>query len=124
MTTGQRLDRVRTAIAAEGWALLPLRLLVGFGFAAHGYAKLVRGPAAFGDVLAAIGIPALVPTAWVTSVLEFVGGISVMLGAAVVPLSVPFAGLAALALGRPSSLSVDRWIENRRRSRQARGGTE
>jgi len=164
MTIVQRFARVRTKIAAGGWALLPLRLLVGFGFAAHGYAKLARGPAAFGDVLAAIGIPAPVPTAWVTSVLELAGGISIMLGAAVVPLGVPFViimvtamfgvharygfssvrlksvsaagavfgpvgyevnllyitALIALALAGSGPLSIDRWIESRKRARPAR----
>jgi hypothetical protein len=28
---------------------LPLRLVIGFGFAAHGYAKLSRGPENFDD---------------------------------------------------------------------------
>lgn len=56
MTLWPRLVRIRGTIAAGGWALLPLRLLVGYGFAAHGYAKLVRGPAAFADILAAIGV--------------------------------------------------------------------
>lgn len=159
MMLRRRLTQARSAIAAGGWALLPLRLLVGYGFAAHGYAKLARGPAAFADVLAAIGIPAALPTAWVTSLLELAGGICIMLGAAVAPLAVPFAiimltamfgvharygfssvrlksfspagavfgpvgfevnllyltALIALALGRPTPLSVDRWIENRRR---------
>jgi putative oxidoreductase len=73
----------------QTWAVLPLRLMVGFGFAAHGYAKLSRGPAAFGAILTAIGVPAPVFMAWVTSLLEFFGGVSVMIGAFVVPLSVP-----------------------------------
>ena len=46
MTLMHRLAQARTALAAGGWALLPLRLLVGYGFTAHGYAKLARGPAA------------------------------------------------------------------------------
>jgi uncharacterized membrane protein YphA (DoxX/SURF4 family) len=29
------------------WAAIPLRLIVGYGFMAHGYAKIVRGPAYF-----------------------------------------------------------------------------
>jgi putative oxidoreductase len=162
MMVGQRVARARRAIADGGWALLPVRLLVGYGFAAHGYAKLARGPAAFADILAAIGIPGALPAAWITSVLELVGGISIMVGAAVVPLTVPFViimltamfgvharygfssvrlksvsaagavfgpvgyevnllyitALAALALGRSTPLSVDRWIANRRRARQ------
>jgi putative oxidoreductase len=76
-------------LSKQGWAVLPLRLMVGFGFAAHGYAKLSRGPAAFGKILAAIGVPAPVLMAWITSLLEFFGGVSVMIGAFVFPLSVP-----------------------------------
>jgi len=30
-------------LATERWALVPLRLLIGFGFAAHDFAKLTRG---------------------------------------------------------------------------------
>ena len=73
----------------QGWAMLPLRLMIGFGFAAHGYAKLSRGPAGFGRILAAIGVPAPALMAWITSLLEFFGGVGIMIGALVVPLSVP-----------------------------------
>jgi putative oxidoreductase len=162
MTFWHRLERARGAFAAGGWALLPLRLLVGYGFAAHGYAKLARGPAAFAEILAAIGIPGALPTAWITALLELVGGVAIMFGAAVLPLAIPFViimltamfgvharygfssvrlksvsatgavfgpvgfevnllyitGLIALALGGSTPLSVDRWIENRRRSAQ------
>ena len=75
----------------KGWALLPLRLLIGFGFAAHGYAKLSRGPESFGAVLASIGVPQPQLMAWATSLLEFLGGMSLMAGAFVVPLSLPLA---------------------------------
>jgi putative oxidoreductase len=76
-------------ILAKGWALLPLRLMVGFGFAAHGYAKLSRGPESFAGILRSLGVPEPHLMAWVTSLLEFLGGISVMAGAFVVPLSLP-----------------------------------
>jgi putative oxidoreductase len=76
-------------MSGQGWAVLPLRLMIGFGFAAHGYAKLSRGPASFGKILAAIGVPAPLFMAWVTSLLEFFGGVCIMIGALVVPLSVP-----------------------------------
>jgi uncharacterized membrane protein YphA (DoxX/SURF4 family) len=29
------------------WAAVPLRLIVGYGFMAHGYAKVMNGPARF-----------------------------------------------------------------------------
>lgn len=80
------------------WALLPIRLIIGFGFAAHGYAKLSRGPENFAGILASIGVPAPHLTAWVTSLLEFVGGVSVMAGAFVVPLSLPLAAVMLTAM--------------------------
>jgi putative oxidoreductase len=89
MTTAQKIAALKTRIFADGWALLPLRLIVGFGFAAHGYAKLERGPEHFAVILAAMGIPAPDLTAWVTSLLELLGGIALMLGAFVAALSVP-----------------------------------
>ena len=98
MTTGEEMAGLRMRISADGWALLPLRLMVGFGFAAHGYAKLARGPENFAAILAAIGIPAAGPMAWVTSLLEFLGGISVMLGASVLPLSLPLAVIMVTAM--------------------------
>lgn len=98
MTMGPRVARLRAAIAAGGWVLVPLRLVVGFGFAAHGYAKLARGPAAFAAILSAIGIPAPVPTAWATSLLELGGGIAIMLGAAVLPFSLPLIAIMATAM--------------------------
>jgi putative oxidoreductase len=86
------------AASMKGWALLPLRLMVGFGFAAHGYAKLARGPESFAVVLHAMGIPAPSLMAWVTSLLELVGGVAVMAGAAVLPLTLPLAVVMATAM--------------------------
>ena len=42
----------------SAWYAIPLRLIVGFGFMQHGYAKLARGPEDFINVLHAIGVPA------------------------------------------------------------------
>jgi hypothetical protein len=39
------------------WAPIPLRLIVGYGFMAHGFAKLTKGPDAFATILHAL--PAL-----------------------------------------------------------------
>lgn len=82
----------------SGWTLLPLRLMIGFGFAAHGYAKLSRGPDAFATVLASLGVPQPHLMAWVTSLLEFLGGISVMAGAFVTLLTLPLAAIMLTAL--------------------------
>lgn len=81
-----------------GWALFPLRLIVGFGFAAHGYAKLSRGPANFASVLTSLDVPQPYVMAWITSVLEFLGGISIMAGAFVVLLSIPLAVVMLTAM--------------------------
>ena len=86
------------ATAKNAWALVPLRLVVGFGFAAHGYAKLDRGPESFAAILHVMGIPAPGLAAWSTSLLEFVGGISLMLGAYVLPLSLPLSVVMVTAL--------------------------
>jgi putative oxidoreductase len=84
--------------AKNGWPLALLRLVVGFGFAAHGYAKLARGPESFALILRAMGIPAPGLMAWATSLLELLGGISLVLGAFVLPLSLPLAAVMLTAL--------------------------
>lgn len=81
-----------------GWALFPLRLVIGFGFAAHGYAKLSRGPENFATILTAIGVPQPHVMAWATSLLEFIGGLAVMAGVFVVPLTLPLAAIMLTAL--------------------------
>lgn len=73
----------------EAWALVPLRLILGFGFLAHGVAKFSRGPEHFGAILGAIGVPVPVVTAWVTTWIEIVGGLAVMLGLATELVAVP-----------------------------------
>lgn len=82
------------------WALLPLRLVVGFGFAAHGYAKLSRGPESFATILQAIGVPSPLLMSWLTTVLELLGGICVMAGAFVGPLTLPLAVIMFTAMFR------------------------
>jgi len=41
----------------QQWAPLPLRLIIGYGFLAHGWAKLSRGPEGFARLLEQIGTP-------------------------------------------------------------------
>jgi putative oxidoreductase len=68
---------------------LPLRLIVGFGFLAHGAAKLTRGPDAFGKLLHLIGVPFANVTAWLVTLLEVFGGVAILLGAFVAIASIP-----------------------------------
>ena len=78
--------------------IVPLRIVVGFGFAAHGYAKLSRGPENFGAILASMGVPLPGLMAWLTSLLELVGGVSVMVGAFVGPLALPLSLIMLTAM--------------------------
>jgi len=87
---------LRTSLAR--WAPIPLRLIVGYGFMEHGYAKLARGPEVFGGILAAIGVPEPHFMAWATIAIELVGGLAVILGAFVTLVSVPMAAVLLVAM--------------------------
>src|SRR5262249_25209134 len=71
------------------WAPVVLRLMVGYGFMAHGFAKLTRGPEAFATILHAIGVPAAHVMAWLTILVELIGGLAVLLGAFVPAAAIP-----------------------------------
>jgi hypothetical protein len=66
--------------APAGWYALPLRLIIGFGFIQHGYAKLARGPDDFISVLHAMGLPAPFVLGWATIIVELVGGLMILAG--------------------------------------------
>src|SRR5689334_4298280 len=75
---------------APRWrAALPLRLLVGYGFVAHGLAKWCAGPEEFGKLLQVIGTPAPGATAWIVMLLEIFGGIAIVAGLFVEIVSIP-----------------------------------
>jgi putative oxidoreductase len=80
------------------WAPIPLRLIVGYGFMVHGFAKLSRGPEAFAAILQAIGVPAPDLMAWLTILTELIGGLAVLLGAFVSLVSLPLAALLFVAI--------------------------
>src|SRR5258708_7818596 len=80
------------------WAAIPLRLIVGYGFMAHGFAKLSRGPAAFAAILHTIGVPAPHLMAWLTILTELTGGLAVLLGAFVPLVSLPMAAVLFVAM--------------------------
>jgi len=79
------------------WAPIPLRLIVGYGFLQHGLAKLSRGPDAFAAILGALGVPAPHLMAWLTILVELLGGLAVLLGAFVALASLPMAALLLVA---------------------------
>ena len=80
------------------YAPIPLRFIVGFGFLQHGWAKLARGPEGFAANLHALGVPAPHFMAWVTILTELLGGLSILLGAFVVVVSIPMAILLLVAV--------------------------
>lgn len=73
------------------WAGVPMRLLVGYGFIEHGFAKLSRGPDAFAGILQQLGVPLPHIATWLTIGTELVGGLALLLGAFVVWASIPMA---------------------------------
>jgi putative oxidoreductase len=80
------------------WAPIPLRMIVGYGFAEHGFAKLLRGTDHFAAILHAIGLPMPNLLAWLTIVIELVGGFCISLGALVPIVSIPMAIVLLVAI--------------------------
>lgn len=65
-------------------APLPLRLMLGIAFIYHGYPKLFDGQerAGFVEMLGGLGVPLPEVMGWVVGIVEFGGGIALLLGAA------------------------------------------
>src|SRR5215467_10344440 len=80
------------------WAPLPLRLVLGYGFMAHGWAKLSRGPAGFARLLEQIGAPLPEATAWVSAFIEILGGLAILAGAFVAVVSIPLIVMMLVAM--------------------------
>ena len=89
-----RLAFLKGPLAAR-WAPIPLRLIVGYGFMEHGFAKLSKGPENFAAILHAIGVPVPHLMAWLTILTELFGGLAVLLGAFVSLVSLPMAALSS-----------------------------
>lgn len=82
------------------WWPVVIRAVVGYGFIAHGYAKLARGPDAFAAILAALDVPAPHLMAWATIVVELAGGLAVLVGAYLAVATVPMAAVLLTAMFR------------------------
>ena len=80
------------------WAPLPLRLIIGYGFMAHGWAKLSRGPSGFANLLTQIGAPFPEVTVWVSTFVELFGGLAIFVGAFVEVVSVPLIAMMLVAM--------------------------
>lgn len=80
------------------WALVPVRLVLGIGFVAHGAAKFNRGPEQFARLLALLHVPMQLPMAWMVTSLELLGGIALLAGAFVAIASIPLIGTMVVAM--------------------------
>ena len=89
-------SRARSALAP--WAPIPLRLIVGYGFVQHGFAKIARGPDTFAAILQSLGVPAPHFMAWVSILTELLGGLAVLVGRMVTLASIPMAMLLSVAI--------------------------
>ena len=73
----------------EQWAPLFLRVIIGYGFIIHGWAKLSRGPLGFEKLLAQTGVPFPHITSWLVPFVELLGGFAILLGAFVNIVAIP-----------------------------------
>jgi putative oxidoreductase len=80
------------------YAAMPLRLIVGYGFLAHGLTKWFKGPEAFAGILHATGLPLPQLMAWVTIATEIGAGTAFLIGAFVPLVSIPAIILLAVAI--------------------------
>ena len=90
--------RDRTREVLRRFAALPLRLIVGYGFLAHGIAKWNKGTDAFAAILYAAHVPAPHIMAWLTILTEIFGGLAILCGAFVSWVSIPAILLLIVAI--------------------------
>jgi putative oxidoreductase len=90
--------RIPSEALRRHWAILPLRLVIGIGFMAHGWAKLSRGPAGFAKLLDQVGAPFPEVMAWVSTFVELLGGAAIFAGAFVSVASVPLIVMMLVAM--------------------------
>ena len=74
----------------QKWSPLFLRLVMGYGYMVHGWAKLNHGnPAGFEKLITQIGAPFPHVTAWIVPCIELGGGFALILGAFTAVTAVP-----------------------------------
>lgn len=74
----------------DQWTPLFLRLIIGFGFMVHGWAKLSKGsPVGFEQLLTQLGFPLPHLSAWIAALVEVFGGLAIFVGFAVGITAIP-----------------------------------
>lgn len=76
-------------ITKQDIAPLLLRLIIGYGFMAHGWAKISRGSAGFEKLLKLQGVPLAHINSMIAPYVELLGGFAIFIGAYVVVVAVP-----------------------------------
>ena len=89
---------LRNRDAWRQFAPLALRLVIGFGFIAHGWAKLDRGPDKFAHVLTWMDVPLPHVMAWLVTLIEIFGGLAILVGAFVALASLPLSAIHLVAM--------------------------
>jgi putative oxidoreductase len=82
----------------QQWEPLFLRLIIGFGFMAHGWVKLARGTAGFEKLLIFIGLPFAHVTSYILPCIELFGGLAILSGFYVSLVSIPLIGTMLVAM--------------------------
>ena len=93
-----RMLRLADKASRSHWVPVPLRVVLGFGFMAQGWAKLSRGPEGFARLLEQIGAPLPEVTAWVSTLIELLGGLAILAGAFVAAVSIPLIVMMLVAM--------------------------
>ena len=82
----------------QNWSTIPVRLVVGYGFIAHGYAKLAKDLDDFFAILQALNVPPSHIMGWATILTEVLGGAAILSGAFVSYASIPMSAVMLVAL--------------------------
>ena len=88
VTFGPNRSRMNNNSKAQ-WTFCVLRVVLGIGFMAHGWAKLSRGTAGFEKLLVQTGVPLAHLMSWVVPFTELLGGLALILGFFVTLVSIP-----------------------------------
>lgn len=75
-----------------------LRLIIGFGFMAHGWAKISRGTAGFEKLLIQTGVPFPHLNATIAPYIELLGGLAILSGAFVTIVAIPLIVIMLVAM--------------------------
>jgi len=101
-TSPNRVSKLSRSLGIQNrfaiFSPLPLRLIVGFGFIQHGYAKLNRGPELFATTLHGLSVPAPHLMAWLTILIELIGGLAVLVGCFIPLFALPMTAVLLVAM--------------------------